>query len=280
LEWIFLARCCTIPAVRGSPLNFLHSAFRTQNTFRTDKVFDGYCSLQLMTAGSVELTYGAREYLLEGAWFWTGYPGPHIRFHVAPAHASWEHRHVAFCGPRMNEWLADHMLPLEPQRPPAGMNAAHLFDELLALMGQATHWATLRATNLLERLLLELAQDRAQPTTHEEPWLPEILQHLERSARSTNGNGNELPDYAELARGLGMSLSTLHRRFKRATGTTLHAYTLQCRVTAARDLLGETDLPIKLIAARLGYRDAFFFSRQFRSLTGASPAAYRRSRHA
>ena len=280
MEWIFLSPRCTILAVRSSPLVFLHSAFRPQNTFRTDKVFDGYCSLQLMTAGTVELTYGTRGYLLEGPWFWSGYPGPHIRFHVAPGHASWEHRHVAFCGPRMNEWLADHLLPLEPQRPPAGMNAAHLFDELLALMGQATHWATLRATNLLERLLLELAQDRAQPAATVEPWLTEILEHLDRSARATNGDVHEFPNYARLARRLDMSLSTLHRRFKRATGTTLHAYTLQCRVAAARDLLGETDLPIKVIAARLGYSDAFFFSRQFRSLTGASPAAYRRSRHA
>src|SRR5687767_1330433 len=110
--------------MRGSPLVFLHSAYRPRNTYRTDKAFEGYCSLQLMTAGSVALSYGTREYLLEGPWFWSGYPGPHIRFHVAPGHASWEHRHVAFAGPRMKEWLADHMLPLEPQRPPAAMNAA------------------------------------------------------------------------------------------------------------------------------------------------------------
>jgi AraC-like DNA-binding protein len=267
--------------MRGSPLVFLHSAYRPENMCRTDKVFEGYCSLQLMTSGGVELRYGSEQWMLEGPWFWTGYPGPHIRFHLAPGFTSWSHRYVSFTGPRMSEWLADRMLPLEPQVPPAGMDAARLFDELLGLVGDRTHWAALRATNLLERLLLELAQDRAQPAIADgEPWLPELLDRLSTSIETGGRNGATLPSYDELARQLGMSLSTLHRRFKRATGTTLHAYTLQCRGAAARELLAETDLPIKAIAARLGYRDTFFFSRQFRSLTGVSPAAYRRSRQA
>ena len=50
------------------------------------------------------------------------------------------------------------------------------------------------------------------------------------------------------------------------------------RIAEARRLLGETDEPIKSIAKRLGYRDVFFFSRQFRSITGVPPAMYRRSR--
>jgi len=58
-----------------------------------------------------------------------------------------------------------------------------------------------------------------------------------------------------------------------------HAYLLQCRATSARRLLGETDLPIKSIAQQLGYRDVYFFSRQFRQMTGVPPAVYRHSRH-
>jgi len=42
--------------------------------------------------------------------------------------------------------------------------------------------------------------------------------------------------------------------------------------------LGETNLPIKEIAERLGYNDVYFFSRQFRKQMGVPPAAYRKSR--
>jgi AraC-like DNA-binding protein len=55
-------------------------------------------------------------------------------------------------------------------------------------------------------------------------------------------------------------------------------YVLQCRANAARQLLTETDLPVKLIARQLGYQDVFFFTRQFRKFTGVPPALYRKSR--
>jgi len=60
-----------------------------------------------------------------------------------------------------------------------------------------------------------------------------------------------------------------------AQDTQFNAGTL---VAKARQMLGETELPLKTIADRLGYRDVYFFSRQFRKLSGVPPAAYRRSR--
>ena len=59
-----------------------------------------------------------------------------------------------------------------------------------------------------------------------------------------------------------------------------HEYVLQSRVAEARRLLAEGDDPIKTIAARLGYRDVYFFSRQFKRFTGVPPALFRKSRQA
>jgi transcriptional regulator GlxA family with amidase domain len=53
---------------------------------------------------------------------------------------------------------------------------------------------------------------------------------------------------------------------------------LQSRIAAARHLLSDTDLPIKQIAARLGYSNVYFFSRQFTAMAGVSPGIYRTSR--
>ena len=75
-----------------------------------------------------------------------------------------------------------------------------------------------------------------------------------------------------------MGLSTLRRRFRLAIGQSLHEWVLQRRLARARQLLGETNRPIKAIAAELGYNDVFFFSNQFRQHAGVSPAAYRKSR--
>jgi transcriptional regulator GlxA family with amidase domain len=85
-------------------------------------------------------------------------------------------------------------------------------------------------------------------------------------------------DYDALAEEVGTSPATFRRRFRQATGTSPHEFLLHCRSAEARRLLGESDLPIKQIATLLGYRDVYFFSRQFRELAGVPPATYRRSR--
>jgi AraC-like DNA-binding protein len=79
-----------------------------------------------------------------------------------------------------------------------------------------------------------------------------------------------------LAARAGLSQNYLARVFRRRTGSTLPAYILSRRITAARLLLSTTHLPIKQIAQRVGLPDLHHFNKQFRSATGVSPSAYRR----
>jgi AraC family transcriptional regulator of arabinose operon len=250
-------------------LPFLHMGFTQECIARVNKHFDGYFTLQFMSAGGIELFYDNRAYTLEGSWFWPAMPGPHIRFHPwEPKHEFWTHRYVAFKGPLVQRWHAAGLYPDGPVRSTNVKRDVKRFDELLAQARRGGRWGTLRGANILESTLLELAESHAQPQQRE-PWLERVMSSVQRLQDS---------DYAGLARNEGMALSTLRRRFRRATGTALHTYALQCRAAEARRLLGETDLPVKTIAENLGYNDVFFFSRQFRKMTGTSPAAYRRSR--
>ncbi|HYF49074.1 MAG TPA: AraC family transcriptional regulator [Planctomycetota bacterium] len=263
-----------------SDLVFLHCGYMPQCVAHVDKHFDGYFTLQYMAGGGIELSYDEREYTLEGHWFWPAYPGPHTRFHPAPGHLFWVHRYVAFKGPLVSRWVAEGLYPDQPLPAPPIENYPRKFDELLEQVQRSTRWGTLRAINLLERILLELAEARARPQERE-PWLERVMAELQKPPPhpdlSHKGRG-ETTDYASIARREGMALSTLRRRFRQATGTALHTYALQCRVGEARRLLGETDFPIKEIAEQLGYSDVYFFSRQFAKMTGTTPAAYRRSR--
>jgi AraC-like DNA-binding protein len=144
------------------------------------------------------------------------------------------------------------------------------FDELLGHIRRGGSWGTRRAIHALEGILLELAEARAQ-TDEEAIWLQKTRDFLAHTSDFS-------PDYSRLAREVGLGLSTLRRNFKAATGLSLHDFLLQNRLETARQLLGETEIPIKQIAARLNYRDVHFFSSQFKKLSGVSPAAYRRSR--
>jgi AraC-like DNA-binding protein len=234
-----------------SDLTFLHCRHTPRCDAVVDKYFEGYYTLQFMSQGAIALSYEQSEYSLAGAWFWPAFPGPLIRFRAAPGRKLWNHRYVAFRGPLANRWLAEGLMPREPQKSLNATRHARLFDELLGFAQRADGWGTRRAINALENILLELAEERAATARHES-WLDDVLRDLENETQF-------MPDYALLARRHGMALSTLRRRFREATGIPIHEYSLQRRIARARELLGETELPLKTVAAKLGYGDVYFF---------------------
>ncbi len=83
------------------------------------------------------------------------------------------------------------------------------------------------------------------------------------------------PPISAIAAELDMGESTFRAWFGSGAGVSPVAYRIQSRIAAARDLLMDPDLPVAEVAARLGYTDAFAFSRQFRQATGLSPNRWR-----
>ena len=81
----------------------------------------------------------------------------------------------------------------------------------------------------------------------------------------------------EVAAGVAVSRSVLERRFKVATGRTLHEEMLRVRLARAKELLSETDLPLVAIAERLGFKHQEYMGAVFRKKLGITPAQYRRS---
>ncbi|MDB6060727.1 MAG: AraC family transcriptional regulator [Verrucomicrobiaceae bacterium] len=81
----------------------------------------------------------------------------------------------------------------------------------------------------------------------------------------------------ELAKQLGLSLRSLNRRFKSATGMSPNSYLLQQRLHNARDLLRTTNLSIAEVAMTAGYSDSDYFSRLFREAMKQTPRDYRES---
>ncbi|WP_108482494.1 helix-turn-helix transcriptional regulator [Oceaniglobus ichthyenteri] len=93
---------------------------------------------------------------------------------------------------------------------------------------------------------------------------------LERDFRKGQG-------VADYAAALGVTATHLSRSCKVASGRTASAL-LQDRVHyEARKLLRDTTLPIKDVAANLGFRSAAYFTRAFQHQTGKTPSAFRKA---
>ncbi len=80
----------------------------------------------------------------------------------------------------------------------------------------------------------------------------------------------------ELAKHLGLSHDYFTRQFRATYGVPPRRWFVEERMRLAAHQLAESDLPIAHVAAAFGCADAYFFSRQFRQVLGASPRDYRR----
>jgi transcriptional regulator GlxA family with amidase domain len=80
---------------------------------------------------------------------------------------------------------------------------------------------------------------------------------------------------SRLAARAGMSERTFLRRYREATGLSSARALERLRVEAARQLLAETRLPAKRIAARCGFGSEETMRRSFVRLQGVSPQNYR-----
>jgi len=78
------------------------------------------------------------------------------------------------------------------------------------------------------------------------------------------------------ARGLGSSRSHFDREFTAQVGQPPRQFLINCKIIEARRYLESSSLRVGEIAEALGYKDIYFFSRQFKQLVGVSPVQYRR----
>lgn len=94
-------------------------------------------------------------------------------------------------------------------------------------------------------------------------------------AQSRLRAGGDPVSVADLADQLGISVRTLNRRFRQATGLTPQEYVLRQRLDVARELLRTSNLSITEVAAAVGYSDSAYFARLFRQQMKQSPRDFR-----
>jgi AraC-like DNA-binding protein len=81
-----------------------------------------------------------------------------------------------------------------------------------------------------------------------------------------------LPELADVA---ALSVSALHRMFRKHARTNVSEYTARIRIGDACARLASTEQPIAHIADAVGYRTFANFNRQFKGLTSMTPREYR-----
>ncbi|WP_309382977.1 AraC family transcriptional regulator [Cerasicoccus frondis] len=126
---------------------------------------------------------------------------------------------------------------------------------------------------LLMEMLTQSQRSRADKSASHDRYQRRLISQI--AMRIQQDPGAKITT-AALATECGYSADYFTRVFKKIMNCSPQRYQVYARINKACLLLRESDLLIKQIALKLGYCNEYFFSRQFKEVTGRSPSEYRK----
>jgi len=197
----------------------------------------------------------------------------HAHEHGAITADPWEVYWVRAEGPRLakiSEWLAVSAAPVFADFDRAA--AEPIYRDLFRLVaGNAPDAPAFIHAEVARLVALAFSARQRQG----EPQTPTVSPALARAVERMKLFYFEPHRVANLAGMCGMSESHFGRLFKAAFGTSPIDWLRRERINQAKRRLVETTDAMKEIAEQVGYRDRFFFSKDFKALTGLTPREFR-----
>ncbi|MGE3747881.1 MAG: helix-turn-helix transcriptional regulator [Sphingomonadaceae bacterium] len=199
-------------------------------------------------------------------WLWTGAARPEsIQVLQCFLGQSWLEAELAHEAP-----LVANTLPSCPDLREADIDAT--MRGITAELARRDDYSASLLRCHLTTLALQLAR-RARTSDQGDGWsrrstveeIENVIRSSERTLRTS-----------EIARKLGMSTRHMRRIFKEGTGRTLQEVIEDDRLRRAYQLLGDSNLQLKMVSYLLGYGDQSTFSHAFKRATGMTPLEFRK----
>ncbi|MGH7314010.1 MAG: helix-turn-helix domain-containing protein [Candidatus Rokuibacteriota bacterium] len=166
------------------------------------------------------------------------------------------------------EPLVETLAPNDPIR--------RSFEELLDEIAASRPGCRAMTEALLRRCLILVLRRHCEHAQNRLSWLAALedtrLGRAVAAMQSRPDLAYTLPRLAEVA---GMSRSVFAARFADALGQSPIEFLKSLRLARAAQLLTRTDLPVKSVAARVGYSSRSSFTRAFAARHGLGPTAFR-----
>lgn len=142
-----------------------------------------------------------------------------------------------------------------------GYEAASLLDQMIAGKKPASPNIFVEPAGIITRRSTDVL-------AIEDRQIADVLRLIHERA-------NDGIDVGDLLKNTSLSRSTLERRFIRFLGHTPKEEILRIRIARAKQLLGETDLPLSVVAGKVGFEHAEYFNVIFKKKTRLTPGMFR-----
>lgn len=102
---------------------------------------------------------------------------------------------------------------------------------------------------------------------------------IDDAVRYIRQNIQHSPTRTDIAEAVYLNPDYLSRLFKKSKGVSLNDFIIHEKMKLACSLLEQTQIPISLVASKVGYANFSYFSQLFKRVIGMSPLEYRKRRH-
>lgn len=139
-------------------------------------------------------------------------------------------------------------------------------NELLMQIVNFLSWQQKRQIQMLSRTI----EEKEVPKDDINPLLDRLMEVIKENYKNPEFSFNDI------AKGMGMSKSTLVRRLKSLTNKSPIEILSEYRFSLAKRLVEKGDMPISEIAYSVGFNDPSYFSRRFKELYGVTPTSQKK----
>lgn len=139
-------------------------------------------------------------------------------------------------------------------------------NELLMQIVNFLSWQQKTQIQMLSRTI----EEKEVPKDDINPLLDRLMEVIKENYKNPEFSFNDI------AKGMGMSKSTLARRLKSLTNKSPIEILSEYRFSLAKRMVEKGDMPISEIAYSVGFNDPSYFSRRFKELYGVTPTSQKK----
>ena len=248
---------------------------RCSADYRIDRRDFPWYSLEFVSHGSGRLRLGdAEAELAPGSFYIYGPSVPHT-IETSPDNPLGKY-FVGFTGAEVEGFLAHYDLqPGFISRCVKGEPIRRAFDTLIDRGIRKSKLARPLCETITRQLLLMCRDDAAPSVNTETPAYGTYARGRDFIER----NFLQITTLDAIAKACGVDAPYLCRLFARFHDESPYQFLTRLRMERASRLLLESDASVKSVAAALGFKDAFHFSRVFKSVHHVPPSRFRQSMH-
>ncbi|RPJ31587.1 MAG: AraC family transcriptional regulator [Verrucomicrobiaceae bacterium] len=236
--------------------------------------FPWFC-LEFVSRGAGTLLLGGVSHELRPGSFYLYGPGLPHRIESSVDHPLGKY-FIGFAGSGVAEFLARY--EIEPgfvSRCLKGEPIRRTFDMLIDRGVRKSRLARMLCSLITRELLLLCRDDAADPGNTDSPAFATYTRARELMERDFL----VLQTLSAAAAACGLDAPYLCRLFARYHDESPYQFLTRLRMDHASRLLLEENATVKSVAAALGFKDAFHFSRVFKSVHHVPPSRFRQSMH-